>query len=346
MIKISKLDDIKNLFVIGFFTSLFFGIIILSAYFIDLGYFPASNLSSIIYLPVMIGLVGFILFAVFVALLGFAPYYWDELLKRHDTCSIIVKKENADSVISSYKNSPVDLSLQSQKSIILWYVGTMLLCIGLFFGAKLLHEYVFILFLILALIGKYWVLLSNEKNLNLEENRKFYCFYSATKIITYSLLPGLSLSWVLEGLFKLGKLDDTLLQILFAIAITVTSSLCLTPPNKWKRSWWTIFVSIISLITFISILGLLTNLSKNIMRRFELGDMKNVSVLVDDTGCAIFKAHKFAVSCSNLDKQQQINGVNILWRANEYYVQNTKNSAIKFTLLEKHILSITIPEKD
>lgn len=340
--------DIKNLFIITFFASMLLGIIVFSAYFIDIQYFPVSNLASILYLPVITGLIGFMLLISFSGLVGFAPYMWAELLKDKNICRRIVGSGHTEHVMCTYRANFVDLNQKCRMQIFRWYAGTMLCCISLWFlAAEQEKNIFFVLLFILGCAGKYWVLLNQNKNtpssINSLENNKISCLRVLTKIICYSLLPGLALFIVIVALTNLVETKNTLFQTMFVIAIIFTSSLCLLPfSNKWKFLNWTVIVSMASIILFITFLGIFTNLSKNIIHLFKFGNINNASMIIDEVGCDIFKLNGFGLDCSKKQKRYKIKRVNVLWRANEVYIQDTNHPTIKFIFAEKHALSISI----
>lgn len=345
------LANIKNLFIISFFTSLLLGIVTFSAYFIKIQYFPVSNLSSIVYLPVIVGLTAFTLLASLAGLISCSAYFWAELLKGKDTCRLIVGEKNTEDVIRDYRNGRIDLNIENRKWVFIWYTGVTCFCFGLWFVASLLENDIFFtLLLILGFIGKYWVLLNPKKNdtsslANLQKSNKKIVIRPFTQTICFSLLSSLPLFLAYLGLAKLIELKGTFSFVFFAIVVIFVSSICLLPfSKKWKLLNWTMFVSAVSIICFISIFSVLTNLSTKIMRLFKFGHMENSSILVDEVGCNIFKVNGFDMDCAENQKQYQINGINILWRANECYVQKATQPTIKFTLPEKHILSINLLE--
>ncbi|MBA2657172.1 MAG: hypothetical protein H0U70_09375 [Tatlockia sp.] len=95
--------ELKDLLKIGFYLSMLCGFLIFSGYFIKVGYFPSTNLQSILYLPIIAALTGILFFVCFIGLFGLAPYLWVELLKKRDTCQVIVGSEHIEEVISRYK---------------------------------------------------------------------------------------------------------------------------------------------------------------------------------------------------------------------------------------------------
>lgn len=330
---------------------MFLGIIVFSAYFIDIQYFPVSNLASILYLPVIAGLTGFVLLISFAGLMGFAPYMWVELLKYKNICRRIVGSEHTEHVMCAYRTGFIDLNQKCRMQIFRWYVGTMLFCISLLTLAAAQEKNTFlVLLLILGCVGKYWVLLNQNQNIPSSidslENNKISLLRELAKIICYSFLPSFALFIAILALANLAAIKDTLFQVVFAILIIFTSSICLSPfSKKWKLLNWTVTVSISSIILLITLLGIITSLSTNIVRLFKFGNINNASMIIDEVGCDIFKLNGFGLDCTKAQKQYKVNGVNILWRANEYYVQDTNHPTIKFIFSEKHASSISIPEQ-
>lgn len=345
------LTDIKNLFIIIFFTSMFLGIIVFSAYFINIQYFPVSNLTSILYLPVIAGLTGFILLICFAGLIGVAPYMWSELLKYTNICRRIVGDEDTEHVMCAYETGFVDLNQKCRMQIFRWYIGIMLFCISLWTLAALQEKNTLLVILfILGAAGKYWVFSNQKKgtpsSIDSLKNHTIRLLRELAKITCYSLLPSFALFFAILALANLIEIKDTLFQVVFAIMIIFTSSICLLPfSKKWKLLNWTTIVSISSIISFIAMFGIFTNLSSNIIRLFKFGNITNASLIIDEIGCDIFKLNGFGLDCTEAQKQYKVNGVNVLWRANEYYVQDTKHAIIKFIFSEKHASSISIPEQ-
>ena len=76
---------------------------------LKIGYFPTTDLQSILYLPVITALTGALYFGCFIGLFGIAPFMWIELLKNKHTCRVIVGKENVDKAITAYEGGIINL---------------------------------------------------------------------------------------------------------------------------------------------------------------------------------------------------------------------------------------------
>ena len=331
---------------------MFLGIIVFSAYFIDIQYFPVNNLASILYLPVIAGLTGFVLLICFAGLIGSAPYMWSELLKNKNICHRIVGNENTEHVMCAYKAGYVDLDQKCRMQIFKWFISVMFFCVSLWTLASLQKNNIFLLaFLIIGFAGKYWVLLTQEKSnyylIYSFKNNKISFLWDIAIITCYSFIPSLTLFIAILGLVNLCEIKETLFQFSFAFVVIFTTSICLLPFSKnWKLLNWTAIVSISSIISLIALFGIFTNLSANIVHLFKFGNIKNASIIVDEIGCDIFKLNGFKIECLTTQKRYKIDEVNVLWRANEYYIQDFNNPTIKFIFSEKHAPSISIPEQN
>lgn len=340
-----NIHNLKDIFISSFFASIFLGFIVFSAYFINIKYFPTSGLISLIYLPVIVGVSFFLIVISLMFLFGLAPYSWTELLQYERICSRIVDLQYVNEVIKSYKSGRIVFNSKLKGRICLFYILYMsvdLLIWGL--TISFLKEDFLIIPSVLGLFGTHWLVMGSKDTSNLViQNKKIAFIVDITKILCYSLLPSLGIFVVAIFFARLGQFD-VFYFIMFVVCMTVISSLCLAPiSTAWKTINWTVVVALCTITFFLFMLGLFTSLSTNIVGLFKFGDILNTAIVIDQEGCDIFRLNGFNIDCSGQNKRYKVDGINILWRVNEYYIQDGSREVVKFIVPKKHVVSFSAP---
>lgn len=344
-------NDIKDLCKVILYFSLLLGFVIFSVYFFQIGYFPIVDLQSILYLPIIVALVGFLIFCCFVGPLGLAPYMWLELLKTKNTCELIMGKKNAEFVMKAYKDGPIDLGDSCRIRISLAYILSMFISLGSWLFVALINDYFqygIATFLLLGILGKNWLYLSNENGVisfpYSSKNRTSF-IRTLLKIYSFSIFPGLCLLFFAYSLSKILIIHDNFLAFVFLISIIVSSSMCLTPYSiEWKLYRWIIFVTSITIFLFLILLGGTSNLVTKIIHLFKFGAITNATLNIGKIGCEIFNLNGFDLPCNTNQKVYVISDIDILWRVGEYYIQDPKHQARRFIFPLKYIYAVSIPD--
>ncbi len=340
-----NLKQIKEAFIVGFYFSMLCGFLIFSAYFIKIGYFPTSDLQSILYLPVIMTLTGILYFGCFIGLFGFAPFMWVELLKNKHTCVIIAGKDNVSKVIAAYEEGIIDLEDKSRKRIFFAYCITMSVSVGSWLLITALNQpychYLLSTFFLLGIIGKKWVFWNkkdNNENIDYPSPNKRALFLSLIKIYSFSILPGFALFISALFLGEILSINNYFRAFSFFVFIIVYSSFCLIPISKeWKLSKWMLLIASVSIITLFLLLGGVGDFSTRIVHLFKFGDIKNTSINVNQVGCEILRSDEFNVLCDENKKIYRVNNIDILWRLGEYFIQDSQNPTRQVILPLKYV---------
>lgn len=337
--------QIKESFIIGFYFSMLCGFLIFGAYFIEIGYFPNSDLQSILYLPVIMALAEVLYFGSFIALFGFAPFMWVELLKNKQSCLIIVGDDNVSKVITAYEEGIVDLEDKYRKRIFFAYCLAMSVSVGTWLSITTSNQpychYLRSAFFLLGVIGNYWVFWSKsgkKENIDYLLPNKRARFLALVKIYSFSILPGFALFISALFLGEILLVNNYYLMFSFFVFIIVYSSFCLVPISKeWKLSKWMLLTAAVSITTLFLVLGGVGNFSTRIVHLFKFGDIKNTTLYVNQVGCEILHSNKFDIICDGNGPMYRTKNIDIIWRLGEYFIQETQNPQKQVILPLKYV---------
>ncbi len=332
------------------------GFIVLASYFISIGYIPVGNYESLFNIVLTLAFLSvyFIFFLAFTFI--FAPLTWAQLLKNIHTCTIIVGKEQAEHVVSSFKTQHIDITSHARRRIFLWYIVSLLVC-----------------FLIVGLL--YWWV--GDKIAPAIGLCSFACFLlsqlgskanydklktSAKKAFWYKIAPYINISLVTGGVFLFlllvfniiillythnGQTEHSAFNLfIYGLFILTASAICFIPPNpKWKSYLWmpTVGIGFVFIILFLT--QSYTSTVNLLIRSLKIGAMYDVTVDADQKGCIFLAKKGIDTTCEDKDLNT-VKHINVYWRAGEYYLgYKTSTEEIYFNMPAHYDLSITTKNK-
>lgn len=336
-----NLKQVKELFRVGFYLSMLCGFLIFGMYFIKIGYFPVADLSSLVYFLAIAALATIFFFGCYVSLFGSAPALWIELLRNKDICSVIIRKEDVEKIVSAYKCGRIELEKNPRKRILLAYYIAIIISTASWMLIGSINQYTCLIFFILGVIAVFWTIPVKENSKNdfdYCKNNKKSILLSLIKIYGHSILPGLIILVLFSILIKLLQINNKYLELLIFMAIILNSSFCLTPKSEeWKLSTWIVVTACTSTTAFFILLNLGGNFSTQIIQFLKFGGIRDTSILVNKTGCEIFRINGFDLSCNNNKNVYKVENINILWRVSEYFIQDSKDPTRKMIVPLQYI---------
>jgi hypothetical protein len=340
------------------------GFILVAIHFYHINYFPGgSDYSIFLDLIFVIAFAGIFSLIIMAASFIFAPYNWINLISMPDIAHYWFKSD-AVYVINSYKTGKINFSSKIRKRIGIHYLVYILIYFFILLLASCFNKfthYSLSVFMITNLILFFISLLffpvkngekqeNHQYNVNPTPKQKTLIYL---KIISFTatsglyLLIGISIILLLTTNSSLHSYTHSLIGYAIGVClIVVTASLiCILPPNNnsFPLKIWMLIVGVIFALFSCFLLGLFPNISSLMMSSLKLGNVKNVTLQIDNSACQLVARAGYPIQCNPKIKNYFINNIDLQWRLGEYYITfKSGNQSKEIFIPQTHILGSII----